>query len=236
VIPQLTLCRNVVSQSLEMLMEQLGRADPERAHHLVLTGGSAGMSINTSLADVAHNVPAQTWANTHFWWGDERFVAADSPDRNDAGVEAALGSFYIESNVHRVAASDQISSAQESADEYARELLRYGSEGQPPRFLLVMLGVGPDGHIASLFPGRPELDSRAIAMPVMDSPKPPPIRITLGYPSLNNSDCTLLLLSGAGKQAALNAVMAARGCVDETPARGVEAVELYALTDRSVTV
>jgi 6-phosphogluconolactonase len=133
-------------------------------------------------------------------------------------------------------AADQVHSAVESANEYARDLIDFGSAGAPPRFSLVILGVGPDGHIASLFPGRPELDSQLIAMPIFDSPKPPSTRVTMGFPTLNNSQLTLLLLGGEGKRAALTALLDPVGSVEVTPARGIEAAELYALTDLSVSV
>lgn len=235
-IPQLQICQNVVDHCLEKLTEVLRASDPMQLHHVVLTGGSAGGSITEALADVARNVSGQTWTNTHFWWGDERFVESGSVDRNDLDIERHLGEYFFMSNIHRIPAADYVSDAQESAKEYARELLVYGLDGLPPRFSLVFLGVGPDGHVASLFPGKSDLNSLAIAMPVMDSPKPPPVRITLGYPTLNNSDCTLLLLGGQSKQKALEAVMDDHGCIDETPARGIRATKLYALTEHSVTV
>ncbi len=235
-IPQLIACENLVKHALDTLTQKLRVADPTQLHHVVLTGGSTGMSITRKLAEVAQNVPAQTWANTHFWWGDERFVETDSPDRNDREIESTLGDYFIGSNIHRVTAANQILSAQESADEYARALLDYGSDGLPPRFTLVFLGVGPDGHIASLFPGRPELTSHAIALPVRNSPKPPPIRVTLCYPTLNNSNCTLLLIGGESKQEALDLIMCGDGSVERTPARGIAALELYALSDLLVTV
>jgi 6-phosphogluconolactonase len=211
-------------------------ADPTELHHVVLTGGGAGISITNRLVNVAKKIPQQTWANTHFWWGDERFVTSSSRDRNDFEIESSLGEYYIETNIHRMPAADQVHSAVESANEYARDLIDFGSAGAPPRFSLVILGVGPDGHIASLFPGRPELDSQLIAMPIFDSPKPPSTRVTMGFPTLNNSQLTLLLLGGEGKRAALTALLDPVGSVEVTPARGIEAAELYALTDLSVSV
>jgi 6-phosphogluconolactonase len=236
VIPQLRECESVVDQVLEMLTSTLMSADPVKLHHIVLTGGGAGTSINNRLAEVAREISEETWANTHFWWGDERFVESDSPERNDCGIEASLGNFYIGSNIHRVAAAEQVHSAEVAANDYARELINLGSAGLPPRFTLVMLGVGPDGHIASLFPGSPQLNSSSIAMPVFDSPKPPPIRVTLGFPTLNNSRCTVLLLAGESKREALEAILESQGRVELTPARGIEAAELYAVTDLLVTV
>jgi 6-phosphogluconolactonase len=236
VIPQVKVSPNIVVDVIEILTKLLMNADPTELQHVVLTGGGAGLSITSQLANVAKSIPQQTWANTHFWWGDERFVEAASIDRNDSGIKSILGEFYIEQNIHRIPAADQVHSAVESAKEYALDLIDFGSEGSPPQFSLVILGVGPDGHIASLFPGRPELDSRLIAMPIFDSPKPPPTRVTMGFPTLNNSQLTLLLLGGEVKRAALTALLDPAGSVQVTPARGIEAAELYALTDLSVSV
>jgi 6-phosphogluconolactonase len=228
--------QNIVADVIEIITKLLMNADPTELHHVVLTGGGAGISITNRLVNVAKKIPQQTWANTHFWWGDERFVTSSSRDRNDFEIESSLGEYYIETNIHRMPAADQVHSAVESANEYARDLIDFGSAGAPPRFSLVILGVGPDGHIASLFPGRPELDSQLIAMPIFDSPKPPSTRVTMGFPTLNNSQLTLLLLGGEGKRAALTALLDPVGSVEVTPARGIEAAELYALTDLSVSV
>ena len=235
-IPQVQVSQNIVADVIEIITKLLMNADPTELHHVVLTGGGAGISITNRLVNVAKKIPQQTWANTHFWWGDERFVTSSSRDRNDFEIESSLGEYYIETNIHRMPAADQVHSAVESANEYARDLIDFGSAGAPPRFSLVILGVGPDGHIASLFPGRPELDSQLIAMPIFDSPKPPSTRVTMGFPTLNNSQLTLLLLGGDGKRAALTALLDPVGSVEVTPARGIEAAELYALTDLSVSV
>ena len=235
-IPQVQVSQNIVADVIEIITKLLMNADPTELHHVVLTGGGAGISITNRLVNVAKKIPQQTWANTHFWWGDERFVTSSSRDRNDFEIESSLGEYYIETNIHRMPAADQVHSAVESANEYARDLIDFGSAGAPPRFSLVILGVGPDGHIASLFPGRPELDSQLIAMPIFDSPKPPSTRVTMGFPTLNNSQLTLLLLGGEGKRAALTALLGPVGSVEVTPARGIEAAELYALTDLSVSV
>lgn len=231
VIPQLLTCESVVEEVLEKLTSVLISADPMELHHIVLTGGRTGLSINSQLGRVAKKIPEHIWANTHFWWGDERFVKADSRERNDFGIEASLGDLYIESNIHRAAADDQTHTATSCAEAYANKLIDFGSAGHPPRFTFVILGVGSDGHIASLFPNTPQLTSHSIAMPVFDSPKPPPIRVTLSFRTLNNSRCTLLLLAGESKREVLANILNPKGQVENTPARGIDATELYAVTD-----
>jgi 6-phosphogluconolactonase len=88
-------------------------------------------------------------------------------------------------------------------------------------FEVLMLGVGPDGHIASLFPGHPVLDLDAIAVGITDSPKPPPERVTLTLPCLNRSRAVWFLVSGEAKASAVAAALAEDGDVHEIPARGV---------------
>ena len=235
-IPHLVYCDDLVEQAIITLSAKLIGADSHSLHHVVLTGGHTGRLITGRLADVAKSLPEPVWSRTHFWWGDERIVASESPDRNDRGIKVSLGKYFIESNIHRVRSYDACHTVEESADEYGRALLTFGAGGRPPRFTLVFAGVGPDGHIASLFPNRPELDSRSVAVAVHDSPKPPPERVTLSLPTLNNSNCTVLLIGGETKREALNRIMAPAGVIATTPARGLEAAELYALTDLLVTV
>ncbi len=92
---------------------------------------------------------------------------------------------------------------------------------------MLMLGVGPDGHIASLFPGRPELDVRdRTTVPVTDSPKPPPERVSLTYPTLARSRATWLLVSGEGKAEAVARTLSPAGTtIEESPASGVSGRE-----------
>ena len=88
-IPDLLTCDNLVNQTLAMLTETLVLTNPQQCHHVVLTGGNVGMSITRELSQVAESVPERVWADTHFWWGDERFVASDHPDRNDRDIKSA---------------------------------------------------------------------------------------------------------------------------------------------------
>ena len=148
----------------------------------------------------------------HFWWGDERFVARADADRNALqSREALLDHIAVPAgNVHEVAASDSGLSLDDAAAAYATELARYGSDDQPwPSFAVCFLGVGPDGHIASLFPDRPEVTvTDAAALAVRDSPKPPPERVTLTRPVLNASKRVWLVLTGADKASALGLALA----------------------------
>ena len=113
--------------------------------------------------------------------------------------------------VHPVAGSDELGSAAEAAADYREELLAAArhehAEGELPRFDLALLSLGPDTHVASLFPGREDvLRSDSTVFEVLDSPKPPPTRVTLSMPAINSAERVWLLVSGAAKADALAAV------------------------------
>lgn len=152
------------------------------------------------------------WSLVHFWWGDERFVERDDPDRNSLlSRRALLDHIPVPAeNVHEVASPSDGLTLDEAAAAYAAELARFASEhGEWPSFAVCFLGVGPDGHIASLFPDRPEVTvTDAAALPVRDSPKPPPDRVTLTRPVLNSSKRVWLVLTGADKASALGLALA----------------------------
>jgi 6-phosphogluconolactonase len=181
-----------------------------RTPRVLLTGGTIAMAAYRQLdADVVD------WTNVEFWFGDERFVGIDLPDRNDGQARDAFLERVGATRVHSLADNDCSLSAADAARAYGTTL-----PAEP--FDLTLLGVGPDGHVASLFPGFPQLrENDALAVAVFDSPKPPPVRVTLTYPALNNSDVVIFLVSGEEKADAVARALAPDGTIDETPARGV---------------
>ena len=188
-----------------------------------LTGGSIAEALHRELARRAVD-SSLDWSRVVFWWGDERFVPADSPDRNARQArEALLDHVDVDpANVHEVPASDQVATAEDAAAAYSDALREHGAGF----FEVLMLGIGPDGHCASLFPGHPALDARdAIAVAVHDSPKPPPDRVTLTFETLERSRAVWFIASGEGKAEAVARALAADGSVEETPARGVRGEE-----------
>ena len=170
--------------------------------HVALTGGTIADSVHHELARLAAGDSGVDWSRVDFWWGDERFVSRDSSDRNAGAARAAfLDPVGADpSRVHEIDSTDDAASVAEAAETYGRELRTHGSGA----FEVVMLGVGPDGHVASLFPGQPTLDvDDEIAAPVADSPKPPPERVTLTLPALNRTRATWLVVSGSEKAEAV---------------------------------
>jgi len=182
-----------------------------RTVHVSLTGGTTG---GASLRAVGEHPERDDvdWSLVHIWWSDERFVPRSDPERNALLARTALLD-RIEipaENVHEMAATDDGLDLDAAAEAYARELARFGTAEQPwPTFDICLLGVGPDAHIASLFPDRPEITLTDVATAaVRDSPKPPPERITLTRPVINSSTRLWMALSGADKASALGLVLA----------------------------
>lgn len=182
-----------------------------------LTGGTIADAVHRELARLSPGSEVD-WARVSLWFGDERFVPAGSPDRNVAQARAAFLDEVGATQVHSAPASDEVSTVDESAEAYGDTIREHGAGG----FDILMFGIGPDGHVASLFPGNAALTATdAIAVGVPDSPKPPPERVTLTFEALARADAVWFLASGEGKAEAVSRALADEGSVTDTPARGV---------------
>jgi 6-phosphogluconolactonase len=174
-------------------------------------------------------VNAVDWSGVHLWWGDERFLKAGDKDRNETGARDALldqlvkAQLLPEENIHPMPHRDKWRhDPVESAKMYAGELSQFATAGNDlPEFDVVMLGMGPDGHIASLFPEHgEELYSNGTTVAVLDSPKPPAERVSLTFRALNSANEVWLIVAGAEK-AEKAAEALAGGLIDDVPAAGV---------------
>lgn len=187
---------------------------------LVLTGGSMGKASLAAIAEHAERDRVE-WHRVRFLWGDERWVPAGDAERNDRLADELLfGSVETDTElVHRVAASDGSLDLDDAAAAYA-ELI----DGLD-RIDVVMNGVGPDGHICSLFPGRDDLlrnePGTASALPVRESPKPPPERVTFSIPAVDRADHVWLLAAGAEKAPAVEQILNPSADLDRLPAARV---------------
>ena len=189
---------------------------------IALTGGSVADAVHHELARLSRSGDGVDvdWSGIDFWWGDERFVSRGSPERNARGARSAfLDPVGADpERVHEMGSTDDFATVVEAATAYRRELRAHGG-GQ---FDVVMLGVGPDGHVASLFPGHPALDVvDDITVAVTDSPKPPPERISLTFPALNRTRATWLVVSGPDKADAVARVLGG----EDLPAAHVQGSE-----------
>ena len=183
----------------------------QESAHIVLTGGSVGIGVLEAFRD-APAIAEIDFSRVHVWWGDERWVPAGHSDRNDRGADDALLSHVSipVSQIHRCDGSDAGFTLEESAARYAAELRRFAAPGRDlPHFDLLLLGVGPDGHIASLFPDRADLiDSDQAALAVRQSPKPPSERISMSLDTINSAERVWMALAGADKAPALGLALA----------------------------
>ena len=216
----------IAAVSARFLTKLTDLFDEYQEVNVVLTGGTVGNGVQKAIASSPMR-SAIDWTRVHFWWGDERFVPKDDPERNEAQARAALLDHLPtpEDHIHPFPASDEIADIDAAALAYADELRTHADPGlrlQVPRFDITFLGVGPDGHIASLFPGHDVTrDGTHLVVPDRNSPKPPPQRLSLTLPVLNSSQRIWLVLSGAEKASALGLALAGASA-EEVPAAGAQ--------------
>ncbi|MBD0293053.1 MAG: 6-phosphogluconolactonase [Jiangellaceae bacterium] len=196
------------------------------AASIVLTGGGIGIA---TLAAVARS-PARfavDWAHLDVWWGDERYLPTGHPDRNETQArQALLGAVPVDpARIHPIPATDGRGGGDPdvAAGDYATELAaatRPENHADVPTFDVLMLGVGPDGHVASLFPDQPALYERErTVVAVRGAPKPPPTRITLTFPAIRAAAEVWLVVAGEDKAAAVRMALSGAGEL-QVPASG----------------
>ena len=179
--------------------------------HLVLAGGETPRRCYEKLRDLAID-----WAHVQLYLGDERCLPSGDAQRNDTMIRTALLEHIVipPGNLHFIPSE---LGAKAAAAAYTTVL------EQVATLDMVLLGMGEDGHTASLFPDNPASESAAIAVPVFNSPKPPPERVSLGMDTLSNARHKLFLVAGAGKRNALEQM--SRGVL--LPAARVENAEWH---------
>ena len=215
------------------LIDRLAGIQAEgRVPSIALTGGSVAAIVHRAVATSMDSLDVD-WSEVDFWFGDERYVDAWSPDRNALAARRDLLDLIDvdPARVHEMPSLDSGWSLDDAAATYA-DRVRSGGAGA---FDVVMLGMGPDGHVASLFPGHAALDEEGITVAVPDSPKPPPERISLTFGALNRTAAVWFLVTGADKAPAVAQALAG-GDPHEIPARGVSAAEtLWWLDDAAAS-
>jgi 6-phosphogluconolactonase len=197
--------------------------DEQPEVNIVLTGGTVGIgvlaAINASAA--RDNVD---WSRVQLWWGDERWLPSGDSERNDEQARVALLDHVAlrPESIHRFAASDGALDLDAAAEAYQNELAVAGGDAALPRFDILFLGVGPDGHIASLFPGMEGIRvTEGSVVAVRNSPKPPPERLSLTLGAINSSDRVWLVMAGTDKASALGLALAGVSMF-EVPAAAAE--------------
>ena len=222
------LAQAVAARTLLTIADLLAEPNRQRVD-IAVTGGTDGIYVLKVMGE-SPLAEAVDWSRVHVWWGDERFVAADSDDRNAKQAREAWFGKLIEDgrmpaeNIHEMPADgrsdDEITTATPeqtdavlaaAAAEYQRELIE--QLGDKPSLDIAMFGVGPDAHFASLFPdhGEAEInDPHVLVVGVRDSPKPPPLRVTLTVPMIAHSKHTWVFTSEERKADAVQAAFARR--------------------------
>jgi 6-phosphogluconolactonase len=223
IIEKYTDSATLVAAAGDRLTQAIAAAIDARGQALiVLTGGGTGIGL---LSHVAENGERIDWSKVHVFWGDDRFVPVDDDERNERQArQALLDDVDIPAtNVHAMAPSDgefgdDIAAA---AQAYERELAELAESGEPaPVFDVHLLGMGPEGHVNSLFPDTDAVrEKQRLVLPVENSPKPPPRRITLTLPAIQRSREVWLVVSGSGKADAVAAAVNGADPVD-VPAAG----------------
>lgn len=175
-----------------------------KSAHVVITGGRTGLAIAKSIDQALFRLlklnSSLAGAILHIWFSDERFTALDDSDRNDSSLIEGFGLSHSQIVFHRVGANGDLEVA---AADYAAELdLELGSHP----FDAVVLSMGEDGHIASLFPGLFDPDFAGSALAVHNSPKAPSLRVSISIARLANASQIYIFALGEGKAAALQAI------------------------------
>ncbi len=190
---------------------------------IVLTGGTVGIATLAAIAETPAR-DAVDWRRLDVWWGDERFLPGGDPERNETGARKALLD-HVDldpARVHVMRGPDSGMTAEESADAYAAELraaARPEDHGPAPTFDVMLLGMGPDSHVASLFPGMPALYDTRPVVAVHGAPKPPPTRISLTLPAIQGSREVWVVAAGEEKAGAVRLALSDSGPV-QVPAAG----------------
>jgi 6-phosphogluconolactonase len=212
--------RNALSAALSAHVACLAaKAFRVRGRFCVALSGGSLMDIITPSLSSTFLHSTVNWSSWHVFWTDERWVPWNSPESN-YGV--AVQRFFSRVSIpdEQIHAADDSLSPSETAKAYESVLAKVfqPGAGQAPRFDLILLGVGEDGHTASLFPNHPVLDeTRRWVVAVLDAPKPPLIRITMTLPVINNARNVVFVAAGPGKANILSKVLNPNGNQPELP-------------------
>jgi len=185
---------------IEFLTETL---EKQAEVHVSITGGTAGIKTLEAIGD-HERIGDVDWSRVHIWWGDERFVDGDSADRNAVqAYDGFLAKLPLATDkVHVFPAADEIPDLVAAAANFAKHVAKLADRDGFIPFDLTLLGMGPDGHVASLFPEKAEPTPGTSIFAEHDSPKPPPQRLSFTYEAINRSKQIWFLIAGSDKAAA----------------------------------
>ena len=226
--PEIHIVTNAEALSRTAAAEFVDRATAavheKSSFTVALSGGSTPKSLYALLANDTALRERMPWGNTYCFWGDERHVPPDHPDSNyRMAYDAMLSKVPIPpANIHRI--KGEYPDAEQVAHEYEQTLQSFFhlTVGQYPRFDLVLLGLGPDAHTASLFPGTKALHEQQQLVVANWVGKFYAERITMTAPVLNNAACVVFLVSGEEKALPAKAVLEGRYEPSQLPAQLIQ--------------
>jgi len=216
------LLREITTQLLEVVETGLRI---NGVFHLALTGGTLGTDLNRAL--VAHlNANPEMFQGLHIWWSDERFVERASGEQNSAPFHSAVTNRNVD--IHTLLASDEVENINLAVDDYRAQLGENFMD-------LTILGLGPDGHVASLFPGAAHIDRLEKVIAITDSPKPPSIRATFTMSMINTSTLVWIIAAGASKAEAVTKIIEGDLSIPASYVRAADHTRLIVDTDAFFT-
>lgn len=193
--------------------------------HLALTGGTLGSDLTRAL--VAHwNANPEMYQGLHIWWSDERFVERSSSEQNSAPTLNTVTNQNVA--IHTLRASDEVANIDVAVDDYLAQLGENFMD-------LTILGLGPDGHVASLFPGAAHIDRLEKVIAITDSPKPPAIRATFTMSMINTSTLIWIIAAGASKAEAVTKIIEGDLSIPASYVRAADHTRLIVDTDAFFT-
>ena len=216
------LLREVTTQLIEVIETGLRI---NGVFHLALTGGTLGSDLTRALV-TNWNAHPEMYQGLHIWWSDERFVERSSAEQNSSPVLNSVTNKNV--TIHMLRASDEVESIDVAVEDYLAQL------GE--NFIdLTILGLGPDGHIASLFPGAAHIDRLEKVIAITDSPKPPAVRATFTLSMINASTLVWIIAAGASKADAVTKIIEGDLSIPASYVRAADHTRLITDTDAFFT-
>jgi 6-phosphogluconolactonase len=219
---QAELLREVTSQLIEVIETGLRI---NGVFHLALTGGTLGSELTRALV-ADWNAHPEAYQGLHIWWSDERFINRASTEQNSSPALDSVTNKNVA--IHMVRASDEVADINIAVEDYLAQLGENFMD-------LTILGLGPDGHIASLFPGAAHIDRLKKVIAITDSPKPPSVRATFTLSMINASTLVWIIAAGASKADAVTKIIEGDLSIPASYVRATDHTRLIVDTDAFFT-
>ena len=219
---QAELLREVTSQLIEVIETGLRI---NGVFHLALTGGTLGTELTRTLV-ADWNAHPELYQGLHIWWSDERFVDRSSAEQNSSPVLNSVTNKNV--TIHMLRSSDEVENIDLAVEDYLAQLDETFMD-------LTILGLGPDGHIASLFPEAAHIDRLEKVIAITDSPKPPAVRATFTLSMINTSTLVWIIAAGASKADAVTKIIEGDLSIPASYIRAADHTRLIVDTDAFFT-